>query len=113
MATHLSFFTKRLISRILLLSIFSTSFFTSCRVDDVGNYYTFTGLTVGQYLKEDPDAIGTSEYYGILETTNVLGLLNAYGEYTCFVPTDDAMKKLYAQKGDPHFHQNFSACFNE
>ena len=95
--------------RVLLpfqcILLFILILFNSCKVDDIGSYYTFTGTTIGQYLKEDPDQIGFTEFYAVLEETQVLGLLNAYGEYTCFAPSDAAMKEYYKSKGIESFRE--------
>jgi len=69
-----------------------------CNSDDVGDsYYTFTGETVGQFIKNRPESY--SEFTQVLEKTGVIGLLNAYGEYTCFLPDDQAMIRFYQSKG--------------
>ncbi|WP_340114836.1 fasciclin domain-containing protein [Maribellus mangrovi] len=70
----------------------------SCNSDDIGdNYYTFTGETVGQYITNRPE--NYSEFAKILEKTEVMGLLNSYGDYTCFLPDDIAMMRYYESKG--------------
>ncbi|MBK6281588.1 MAG: fasciclin domain-containing protein [Draconibacterium sp.] len=70
----------------------------ACNSDDVGdNFYTFTGETVGQYIKNRPETY--SEFTHLLDTTGVMGLLNAYGDYTCFLPDNEAMKRFYQSKG--------------
>lgn len=71
---------------------------SACNSDDVGeNYYTFTGETVGQYIQNRPDTY--SEFTKVLEESKVMGLLNAYGEYTCFLPDNEAMIRFYKSKG--------------
>lgn len=40
-----------------------------------------------------------SEFGKLIEKTNVKGLLNSYGSYTCFVPTNNAMRSFYQSKG--------------
>ena len=65
----------------------------ACDADNVGNYNTFTGETVGQYLEARPESF--SEFCSVLDTTKVMSLLKAYGSYTCFAPTNEAMQKLY------------------
>lgn len=85
---------------ILSIIAFATllSVLPSCNSDDIGdNYYTFTGETVGQYIRNRPEKY--SEFTALLDTTGVLGLLNAYGDYTCFVPGDEAMHRFYQSKG--------------
>lgn len=72
---------------------------TSCDPDDVGdNLYTFTGQMAGQYLS-DVENEEFSEFARLLDTTKVMGLLNSYGQYTVFAPTNTAMKEYYTQKG--------------
>lgn len=70
----------------------------ACNSDDIGNnYYTFTGETVGKYIKNRPETF--SEFTQLLEKAGVMGLLNAYGDYTCFLPDDEAMFRFYQSKG--------------
>lgn len=84
------------LSAALLLSVIFI--LSACNSDDVGNnFYTFTGETVGQYIKNRPETY--SEFTLLLEKTGVMGLLNAYGDYTCFLPDNDAMKRYYQSKG--------------
>ncbi len=71
---------------------------SACNSDDIGsNFYTFTGETVGQYIKNRPETY--SEFTHILDTTGVMGLLNAYGDYTCFLPDNEAVIRFYKSKG--------------
>ncbi len=86
---------KKNIILLLFLSTFGLSF-VSCNSDDVSNLYTFKDSMIGQYLK---DSTQYSEFYKLMDTTKVLGLLNSYGSYTCFVPTNDAMHKFYEKRG--------------
>lgn len=80
-----------------MLIVAGVLFLGSCNSDDIGgNYYTFSGETVGAYIRSNPEY---SEFTRILDTTKVMGLLNAYGQYTCFVPTNEALRAYYAAKG--------------
>ncbi|MBN2165078.1 MAG: fasciclin domain-containing protein [Marinilabiliaceae bacterium] len=74
-------------------------FIVSCVDDDVPNEYvtTFTEDLIGQHLQKNPEDY--SEFVKLLQKTNVLGLLNAYGEYTVFAPTNEAMFAFYADNG--------------
>ncbi|MGQ1945547.1 fasciclin domain-containing protein [Geofilum sp. OHC36d9] len=73
-------------------------FLPGCDSDDVGDsYYTFTGETVGGYISARPEQY--SEFQHMLDTTKVMGLLNAYGDYTCFLPTNDALFDFYEHRG--------------
>ena len=76
------------------VSLMTLLVFNACNPDDIGdNYYTFTGETIGYYITNNPDRF--SEFSHLLDTTGVKGLLNAYGEYTCFAPDNDAMFAFY------------------
>ncbi len=84
-----------------LLGLISVAVFLfvlpACDPDDVGeNLYTFKDRMMGQYLK---DSTIFTEFARLLDTTKVTGLLNAYGHFTCFAPTNEAMKKFYQEKG--------------
>ncbi|MDA3853146.1 MAG: fasciclin domain-containing protein, partial [Bacteroidales bacterium] len=80
------------------LGLIAFSFlFSSCQEELLNDsYYTFTGQTVGEYLEETEEF---SEFYNLLNTTQVIGLLRAYGEYTCFVPDNAAMTAYYEANG--------------
>ena len=80
---------------VVLLSVIGI--FSSCSSDDIGgNRYTFTDKMMGQYLRDSTDF---SEFTTLLDTTKVMGLLNSYGAYTCFAPSNEAMKTFYLSKG--------------
>lgn len=74
---------------------------TSCVFDsdkfDEGAYYTFTGETVSSYLEKNQDLF--SEFCAILDTTGIVDLLSTYGTFTCFVPTNEALKAYYQDSG--------------
>lgn len=75
-----------------------TALISACDSDDVGeNYYTFTGETMGQYIEARPEIY--SEFSLMLDTTGVKSLLNAYGKYTCFAPTNLAIYTFYENAG--------------
>lgn len=61
------------------------------------NYYTFTGEMVTDYLENRSETF--SSFLQILERTGMKQLLAAYGEYTCFAPTNDAFSIFMAEHG--------------
>jgi len=69
---------------------------TSC-VENIVVYRTETKDMIGDYLKKD--SVEFSEFNKMLDTTQVMGLLKAYGEYTCFAPTNEAMYAFYHAHG--------------
>lgn len=83
----------------LLILILSPFVWMSC-VDDsiVQSYYTFSGQTVGSYLKDPGTDYNFSKFVRILERANMYDQLTTYGEYTCFAPTNSAIDTLLAQR---------------
>ena len=63
---------------------------TSCKEDiDESNLYTFTGETIEDYLVNRSDRFSSFNY--ILSRIGYDKILSAYGTYTCFAPTNDAV----------------------
>ena len=84
---------------LIVLLITSMLMFSSCDPDRVGdNLYTFTDQMMGQFLT-DPANPEFSEFAKLLDTTATMGLLNAYGFFTSFAPTNEAMRQFYTLKG--------------
>lgn len=77
---------------------------TSCN-DDIPaeSYYTFTGEMMSDYLKSRSEY---SEFTAIVNRaaqsergTNLMDLLSVRGQYTCFAPNNDAVRKYLKQNG--------------
>lgn len=81
---------------VLTVCFFTMSSLQSCK-DEPTSIGTFQKEMMGTYLQERPGQF--SEFKRLLDTTEVLGLLNAYGEYTLFAPTNEAMQSFYKLKG--------------
>ena len=63
------------------------------------NFYTFTGETITDYI-ENRESL--SMFRDILNRTSeprMSNLLDAYGQYTCFVPNNDAIEAYLAERG--------------
>ncbi|MDR0714942.1 MAG: fasciclin domain-containing protein [Bacteroidales bacterium] len=76
---------------LLLLLFFAHACYDS---DDVGgNFYTFTGETIGSYIDAFPETYG--EFGKAVETAGLTNLLKTYNKYTCFLPTNTAMQTWY------------------
>lgn len=70
---------------------------TSCSDEpDATNYYTFTGEMVSDYLHNHEDF---SEFAAILERAGMMKQMSAYGAYTCFAPTNEAVGRYLSKKG--------------
>ena len=64
---------------------------TSCKEDiDESNLYTFTGETIEDYLANRADRFSDFNY--ILARIGYDKILSAYGTYTCFAPTNEAVQ---------------------
>jgi len=86
-----------IINLILIIGLIGS--LSSC-VEDIVNYRTVTKEMVGDYLERmQKDSSQFNEFNRLLDTTKVMGLLKAYGEYTCFAPTNAAFKAFYHSQG--------------
>lgn len=83
---------------MLLMGMWTASAtLTSCSDEpDTANYYTFTGEMVSDYLHNHSDF---SEFAGILERAGLMNQMSAYGAYTCFAPTNEAINRYLSKKG--------------
>jgi hypothetical protein len=61
------------------------------------HFTTFDGELMTAYLKNRPEMY--SEFSALLDKTGLNDLLNAYGDYTCFAPTNEAFRNYYEKKG--------------
>ena len=68
---------------------------------DKSNRYTFTGETVADYMLNRSDKY--SHFINLLKRANLLGLLSTYGQYTLFLPDNEAVEK-YVQEQDSIYH---------
>ncbi|MBQ8422959.1 MAG: fasciclin domain-containing protein [Coprobacter sp.] len=81
----------------LLLTLCGSSLYSCMDSDDIGdNYRTFEGEMAASFISGQGRL---SEFEKAMKQTGVYALLESYGKYTCFVPTDDAMHEWYAAKG--------------
>lgn len=108
--------TNRLIKGIkdfFLLAICIMSFalcFVSCSNEpDGADLYTATGKTITEYLEEDPDV---SSFMYILQQVGLDKTLAAYGQYTCFAPSNAGIAayidSLYNDTSSPIPHNGMS-----
>ncbi len=73
-----------------LLMLPTLLFVASCKEDiDEDNLYTFKGETIESYLANRPDSFSNFNY--ILKRAGMDKILAAYGTYTCFAPTNEAV----------------------
>jgi uncharacterized surface protein with fasciclin (FAS1) repeats len=71
---------------------------TSCKQELTNDrYYTFTGEMLTDYLQNRKEKY--SDFITVLERAKIYDLLTTYGTYTCFAPTNTAIKTYLAEKG--------------
>ena len=95
-----------------LLMLPALLFVASCKEDlDEDNLYTFTGETIESYLANRPDSFSNFNY--ILKRAGMDKILSAYGTYTCFAPTNEAVMayidSLYADTSCKIEHNGMTA----
>ena len=73
------------------------SIFSGCSDEpDKSNFYTFKGQMMSQYLQNHEQF---SEFTAIVERAGFMDLLSTYGAYTCFPPTNEAVKAFLENRG--------------
>ncbi|MBR5918357.1 MAG: fasciclin domain-containing protein [Prevotella sp.] len=85
------YFSKKHITKPLIVIVaVMTMTLVSCREEiDESNLYTFTGETIEDYLVNRPDQFSHFNY--ILSRIGYDKILSAYGVYTCFAPSNEAV----------------------
>ncbi|BDD11818.1 hypothetical protein FUAX_42500 (plasmid) [Fulvitalea axinellae] len=68
----------------------------ACESEIGDPFYGDSELLVSAYLEQNADY---SEYYRILERAEMASTLNTDGDYTCFVPNNEAVGNYLADKG--------------
>lgn len=72
-------------------------FVSSCSDEpDSSNFYTFKGQMMSEYLYGHEEF---SDFTKIVERAGMMDLLATYGAYTCFPPTNDAVKTYLNKHG--------------
>lgn len=79
----------------ILLFLFATIVGFSCQEPDFVET-TSDDTLIGEYLEGEEHF---SEFVKVLSITGNLSFLKAYGTYTCFAPTNDAIKDYVTEKG--------------
>lgn len=85
------------LNKIVWAVALSTIIMTPSCLDEPEDIRTVQEEMMGEFLEKRPEQF--SEFARLLDTTDVLGLVNAYGDYTLFAPTNEAMKTYYQEKG--------------
>ncbi len=80
----------------------------SCTDDiDKSNRYTFTGETVADFLLNRSEKY--SHFITLLKRAGLFSLLNTYGQYTLFLPDNEAVEKYVAEQDSIYWATKESA----
>ena len=83
--------------KVAALACIAAMSLAGCRESiDESTRYTFTGHTVASFLEEHEDVY--SSFIEILNRGGRLSLMKAYGQYTCFAPTNDAVARYLVEQ---------------
>ncbi|MBR4998037.1 MAG: fasciclin domain-containing protein [Bacteroidaceae bacterium] len=83
---------KQIKFKTMIMAAIATIALSGCKdYIDEGSRYTFTGHTVASFLEENEEVF--SSFIEILHRGGRLSLMKAYGQYTCFAPTNDAVSR--------------------
>ena len=87
--------------RILYILAIALSI-VACSDDiDKSNRYTFTGETVADFRLTRSDRY--SHFITLLKRAELFSLLNTYGQYTLFLPDNDAVEKYLAEQDSIYY----------
>ena len=83
---------KQIRFKTMALAAIATMALSGCKdYIDEGSRYTFTGHTVASFLEENEETF--SSFIDILKRGERFNLMRAYGQYTCFAPTNEAIDR--------------------
>lgn len=81
--------------KIIGISFLLILFLSSC-VKEEQAFTTFKGEMVYTFLEKDTTY---SEFVKVLDRAGLIGMLSAYGDYTCLAPTNQALRRYYKEMG--------------
>jgi uncharacterized surface protein with fasciclin (FAS1) repeats len=87
--------TSKITAKIIFFSFFILMV-TACK-EEGDEFRTYDEELVTSFLQARPELY--SEFMKLVEAAGIDNLLNAYGAYTCFAPTNDAVEAYFAEKG--------------
>ena len=77
--------------KYIMSAVVAVFMLSACSTEpDEANFYTFTGQTVGGFIEENAQQFSSFHY--ILQHAQIDQLLDSYGEYTCFLPDNQAVE---------------------
>ncbi|MBS2098089.1 fasciclin domain-containing protein [Carboxylicivirga linearis] len=80
----------------LILTVVVSMMFTNCQNEEYTERTNYEQL-IGEYLETNPDQFST--YVEVLEQSNSISFLKAYGAYTVFAPNNEAFSRYFEEQG--------------
>ncbi|MDD4640008.1 MAG: fasciclin domain-containing protein [Bacteroidales bacterium] len=88
---------KAVLRAILICLIMLPALFSSCKTNlDKGLYQTSAELMIDEYLESKEDL---SLFLNVVDIADLRGMVHAYGTYTCFAPTNQAVSAYLDANG--------------
>ena len=85
------------VALMAMAALTATGSMVSCTDEpDAEHYYTFTGEMMSDYLKNRAEY---SDFKTIVERAKLMDLLATYGQYTCFLPSNEAVQEYLKENG--------------
>lgn len=88
--------SMRLLVPLCILCLWLTIAMGCSEDIDESNLYTFTNVTIEEYIQKHKGTFGLFD--SIVKKGGYFGLLSAYGKYTCFLPTNNAVTEYLKEK---------------
>jgi uncharacterized surface protein with fasciclin (FAS1) repeats len=80
-----------------IFSLVAIVMFAACTEDVGDKYRTYEQEQIASFLEKDPGTY--SLFTSVLKASGMWDLLNTYGTYTCFAPTNTAMETYFRENG--------------
>lgn len=82
---------------VLVSLVLGGNLLSGCNDDmPAESYFTFTGEMMSDYLNNHDDY---SQFAAVVRKAGLMDLLSAFGTYTCFAPTNEAMNRYLSESG--------------
>ena len=82
--------------RLVLFASLAIMGLSACNDNVDSDFITVESIQISSFLEANPDMY--SEFTMLIKDIGMYDLLNAYGVYTCFIPSNNALKVYYEQK---------------
>lgn len=92
-----TYYQSHIMKNVLTLLLLLLLFLCSCSDDDPARFTTYEEETIATLLSDEPDRF--SLFTALMQQAEMFDLLNAYGHYTLFAPTNEAVQRYLDENG--------------